>query len=99
MSKPFNEKFREQRRLFLLKLLSEQGGYRANSAVLYMSLYHLGIQASQDDVRTDLHWLRDQSLITLDEVGESVEIATLTKRGIDVVHGLAEVPGVSRGVW
>ncbi|MEP7041866.1 MAG: ArsR family transcriptional regulator [Dokdonella sp.] len=94
--KPFAERLREDRRLVLLRLLSEQGGYRANSSILHAGLQHLGVQASRDDVSTDLAWLRDQSLLSLDQATESVQVATLTARGQDVVHGLAAVPGVSR---
>ncbi len=94
--KPFAERLREDRRLVLLRLLSEQGGYRANSSILHAGLQHLGVAAARDDVLTDLQWLADQSLIALDAISEHVQVAMLTARGQDVVHGLAIVPGVSR---
>lgn len=94
--KSFNERYREDRRAWLLKMLSEQPGYRANNATLYLAASHYGIAASNDDVLTDLNWLQEQGLIGLERVTDSVAVATLLSRGQDVVHGLTSVPGVSR---
>jgi hypothetical protein len=98
MSKTFTDRLREDRRLVLLRLLSEQPGYRANSSNLHAGLYALGIAATRDDVTTDLHWLREQSLVRLESLPEvpDLVIATITTRGDDVVTGVAIVPGVRR---
>lgn len=98
MSKTFIESLREDRRLVLLRLLSEQPGYRSNSSNLHAGLYSLGISASRDDVTTDLHWLRDQSLVHLETLPEvpDLSIATITQRGDDVANGRVVVPGVRR---
>lgn len=98
MTKTFTDRLREDRRLVLLRLLSEQPGYRANSSNLHAGLYTLGIAASRDDVTTDLHWLREQSLVVLEPVPEVPEllIASITARGDDVANGVAIVPGVRR---
>ena len=96
--KTFADRLREDRRLVLLRLLSEQPGYRANSSNLHAGLYSLGIVASRDDVTTDLHWLREQGLVQLESVPEVPElvIARITARGDDVANGGAIVPGVRR---
>jgi hypothetical protein len=96
--KTFTDRLREDRRLVLLRLLSEQPGYRANSSNLHAGHSTLGIAASRDDVTTDLHWLRDQSLVVLEPVPEVPEllIASITARGDDVANGVAIVPGVRR---
>jgi len=98
MTKTFIDRLREDRRLVLLRLLSEQPGYRANSSNLHAGLYSLGIAASRDDVTTDLHWLRDQSLVVLDTLPEvpDLAIATITGRGDDVAAGRTIQPGVRR---
>lgn len=94
----FANQLREDRRLVLLRLLSEQKGYRANSSNLHAGLYALGIVASHDDVATDLHWLAEQALVTLETLPEvpGLSIATITSRGEDVASGHAVVPGVRR---
>lgn len=94
--KTFADRLREDRRLVTLRLLSEQRGYYANSSILHSGLVHLGVQSDRDDVLTDLHWLRDQGLITLVEAVPGVEVATLTARGGSVAAGETLVPGVSR---
>lgn len=94
--KPFAEELREHRRLILLRLLSEQNGYRCNSSVLHAGLYGLGVAAARDDVTTDLAWLADQHLVSLEEAVPGLSIATLSARGADVAAGNAIVPGVKR---
>lgn len=91
----FAQRYREDRRAWLLQILAQQPAYRANTSNLHAALYALGVAASRDDVVTDLHWLHDQALVALERITESVEVATLTARGQDVVRGLAKVPGVS----
>ncbi len=94
--KTFADRLREDRRLVLLRLLSEQLGYRANSSQLHAGLHHLAVAATKDDVMTDLHWLKDQGLLRVQEPVEGVLVAELTSRGHDVATGSAVVPGVSR---
>lgn len=98
MTKTFPERMREDRRLVLLRLLCEQPGYRANSSNLHAGLYALAVPGTRDDVITDLHWLRDQGLLTLEALPEvpSLYIAVITQRGADVGNGCAGIPGVSR---
>jgi hypothetical protein len=95
--KSFAEKLREDRRLVILRLLSEQPQFRMNSSNVYLGLNHLGVLGTRDDVLTDLHWLKDQGLLRLDDVPEvpSLMLCTLTARGQDVSTGSARVPGVS----
>lgn len=87
---------RTQRRLVILRLLSEQAAYRSNSSVLHAGLYHLGVSSSRDDVRTDLAWLAEQDLLRLEQAAEGVYVVTLSARGLDVVHGQTHVPGVAK---
>lgn len=98
MSQNFADRMREDRRLVLLRLLSEQPGYRANSSNLHAGLYALGVPGSRDDVTTDLHWLREQGLLRLEDVPEApgLCVAEITSRGEDVAKGIAVVPGVRR---
>lgn len=95
-AKTFTDTLRELRRLTLLRILSEQRGYFANSSILHAGLLHLGVQSDRDDVLTDLHWLRDQGLISLSEAIPGVDVATLTTRGDSVARGHTIAPGVQR---
>lgn len=85
------------RRLVILRILDELPGYRANSSVLHAVLQQWGHEPSRDLVKTELRWLQEQQLVTIDEVdGGSVLLAKLTERGGDVVAGRARVDGVKR---
>lgn len=86
---------RKDMRLVLLRILLEMPGYRANSSVLSTMLHQLGHSATRDQVKTELRWLTEQGLITVDEV-TSVLVASLAERGQDVAEGRAVVDGVAR---
>lgn len=86
---------RKDMRLVLLRILLEMPGYRANSSVLAGMLHQLGHAATRDQVKTELRWLAEQGLITLEEV-VSVLVCTLHERGQDVADGRAVVDGVAR---
>lgn len=85
----------EDRRLVILRVLAELPAYRTNSFLLHTLLAKWGHEPSTDQVKGDLAWLREQQLVTVDDV-EGVYIATLTTRGADVAAGRAVVPGVKR---
>lgn len=98
MSKTFADRLREDRRLVMLRLLSEQPGYRMNSSNLHAGLHYLAVACTRDDVTTDLHWLKDQGMVVMDAVAEvdNLYLVTITVRGLDVANGHASVPGISR---
>lgn len=86
---------RKDMRLVLLRILVEMPGYRANSSVLSTMLNQLGHAPTRDQVKTELRWLAEQGLITVDEV-VSVLVCTLAERGQDVAEGRAVVDGVAK---
>jgi hypothetical protein len=98
MSKTFQERLREDRRLVILRLLGEQISYKANSSVLTTALDHFGHAVSRDQVRTELYWLKEQDLVRLSNATEdgTVLLVQLTERGHEVKDGLCEVPGVAK---
>lgn len=86
---------REDRRLVILRVLSELPRYSANSSVLYTALSQFGHYPSRDVVKTELVWLEELDLVKLEDVGPVI-VATLTERGLDVAQGRCEVPGIKR---
>ncbi len=85
----------EERRLVVLRLLSEDADYRTNSSMLEQGLELYGLNVSRDRLHTDLVWLAEQDLLTAEQV-QSVMVVKLTQRGLDVANGRAQVPGVKR---
>lgn len=94
MSK-FADHMTADRRLVLLRVLLDSSAYTANEYILQQMAEQLGHVASADLIRTDLAWLREQGLISLDQVAD-VHIGRLSARGEDVARGRIEVPGVKR---
>jgi len=93
----FGDVLAEDRRLVILRLLDQAPGYSANDSILCSALDGFGHRCSRDQVRTDLAWLAEQQLLTVEQVGAGkVHVATLTGRGGDVANGRANVPGVKR---
>lgn len=82
-------------RLVVLRLLSEDAGYALNDSILRDALGAFGHTASRDKVRTELRWLEEQGLVSI-QVVASVMVAKLTARGADVAAGSARVDGVKR---
>ena len=91
----FSEYMRGDIRLVVLRLLADMPAYRANSSILTISLDRFGHTASRDHIKTEIHWLAEQGLLTVEDIG-AVLVATITERGADVARGRALVPGVAR---
>lgn len=82
-------------RLVILRALADQS-YALNDSVLQTVLDEFGHKLSRDALRTELAWLAEQQLVTLETVGGRITVATLTERGADVAAGRSKVPGVRR---
>lgn len=85
----------EDRRLTILRVLYDSTAYAANEFLLQTMLGSFGHMVSTDRVHTDLAWLAEQSLVTVEVVG-GVRIAKLLTRGEDVALGRTIQPGVKR---
>lgn len=95
--KSFADRLREDRRLVMLRLLSEQPGYKLNSSNLHAGLDYLSIQCTRADVLADLRFLADNGLVRLNPLAdiEGLYGVELTRAGRDVAQGHQVVAGVS----
>ena len=93
--KTYSEVVTEDLRLVILRILAEAPGYEANSSILSAAVEPFGHHVSRDRVHTELHWLQEQGLVTLNAVA-TVVVGMLTARGLDVAQGKGTVPGVKR---
>jgi hypothetical protein len=85
----------EDRRSVILQSLHEDSNYSQNDQILKTVLRRLGHNVSDATLGSDLAWLRDAELVSLEWVGD-ISIATLTRRGADVATGASTVPGIKR---
>lgn len=84
----------DQRRV-ILETLAQDPDFAHNEDILAEALEYLGHSISKDKLRTELSWLQEQGLVSLQEHGPVI-IARLTRRGEDVALGRTTVPGVRR---
>ncbi len=92
----FEEHLNKDRRLVILRFLLDMGGYRSNSSVIWAFMHDMGHAVSRDFVKTQIHWLAEQQLVSVTEPVTGVLMASLTERGADVAAGLVATPGVAR---
>ena len=69
----------EDRRLVILRVLLESAAYTANEYLLHSMVERLGHVVSTDRIHTDLAWLKEQGLISVDDVA-TVLVAKLQAR-------------------
>ena len=95
-----NQRFRDlvdaDQRLAILQVLEGDPDYSHNDHILTGALARLGHAVSIDKLRTELQWLEEQGLLTVDKALVGVWVAKLTRRGEDVALGRARVEGVAR---
>ncbi|MGQ9370545.1 VpaChn25_0724 family phage protein [Azospirillum sp. A39] len=91
----FETLLQEDRRLAVLRLLVEAGG-SANESVLHAGLRALGNRIGREDTRRIVEWLKERRLVEISFFKETILVAGLTERGLDVANGDATVDGVKR---
>ena len=93
----FAETLAHDRRLVILRLLSEVNG-TANESVLYSGLESVGHSAmlTRENVRADLRFLEGVGAIRIEWFGERLAVAHLLLRGEEIAQGKITVPGIKR---
>ena len=84
----------EDHRIAILHALARCEG-DSNESFITTALRGFGHRVSRDQVRTYFAWLKEQGLITIEEIA-GVMIARLTERGFEVEQGFITTPGVKR---
>lgn len=91
----FADHWRKHLRITILKLMMPAQGYRSNESILHGQLPRMGFNCSRDQVRTEITWLAQQGLVSVEET-EGFLVADLTVQGIDVAEGRSTHPDVQR---
>lgn len=92
----FENRLKEEMRLVALRLLNELPSYRGNSSTIHSGLSHWGLTFTRDQVRTELHWLKDNGHIDVELDNADVMVVKLTTQGQDVALGRTKAPGIQR---
>lgn len=91
----FANYIREDQRLVILRVLANMPSYTANSSVLHGALTQVGHNPSRDQIKTEIQWLAEQGLVTVEPVFDLL-VARITERGTDVAAARTVVPGVKK---
>ena len=84
------ETFAKDRRLVILRLLSEQDGYALSASMLTKAVRELRHSVYDDTIAADIVMLEQHGLVTREEerVGtKTLTFATLTRHGLEVARG------------
>lgn len=90
MSEGLAEAFDKDRRLVILRLLSEQDDYSLSASMLTKVVRLMRHRVYDDTIEDDLKLLARERLVSLEPLAmpdKTITIATLTKLGRDVVAG------------
>ncbi len=94
-NREFQQKVVEDRRLAILRFLSEDVDYAMNTSLLQSALEAIGHGVSRDCVNADATWLEEAGLALCEDVA-GILVVRITQHGLDVARGKAVVPGVKR---
>ncbi|MDG9992361.1 ArsR family transcriptional regulator [Acinetobacter ursingii] len=92
----FENHLKEEIRLVILRFLNEWASYRGNSSTLHSELNRWGLSCSRDQVKTELHWLKEQGCVEIELDNPQVIVVKLIERGQDVAEGRTKVYGIKR---
>lgn len=96
----FAQKLAEDRRLVILRCLSEVPGYEANETVMKTALDHYGHRVGRDMLRADIQFLKDHTLLRVEVLhppsGGELWLLHLLPAGDDVAQGRVAHYGIAK---
>ncbi len=91
----YQEEVREHARIAILRMLEDAPKYTSNVSMITSLLPRLGIGFSRDQVETEVRWLGEQGLVTIEDHAGFI-VATATVRGVEVATGIVTHHGIRR---
>jgi hypothetical protein len=94
---PYEKNLAEHRRLSVLKVLVKGGGF-SNESILKDAVEEVGLGAglTREVMREDLKFLEERAAIKIEWVGDTLAVAHITVRGVDIATGRILVEGIKR---
>ena len=86
---------RQDRRLSILRTLQGADGETANDSMVTRMVNLYGVTSSRDQVRTEFVWLREQGLIVVETIADTM-VATVIERGLEIASGRITHPEITR---
>lgn len=86
---------RKHRRLAILRHLEMCPDYTSNVSILADVLAGLGLPSSRDQVTTEVVWLKENAMATVQENGDFM-VVTATQSGAEIARGISQHPEIQR---
>jgi hypothetical protein len=90
-----NATLRPHARIAILRFIEAAPKYISNVSMLTEQLPRVGIAYTRDQVETELEWLAEQDMVTLERNGAFI-VVTATVRGVEVAQGTARHAKIQR---
>ncbi len=87
---------RKHARISILRVLEDAPKYTSNVSMIATILQNVGIAFTRDQVVTEMHWLKDQGMVELEEHPGGFIVATANVRGVEIAQGIATHPEIQR---
>ncbi|PJK01407.1 hypothetical protein CO615_04420 [Lysobacteraceae bacterium NML75-0749] len=94
----FEQRYRADVRLIILKLLADRPGEQSNSGLLYTGLDYMGVTIGRADLIADLEYLEIHQLVELEQLGGNdprLYSVRMLEKGKDFLAGNVRIDGVS----
>ena len=91
----YSDELRKHARLAILRFLEDAPRYTSNVSMLSEQLPRVGIAYTRDQVTTELHWLQEQGMLSLESHGGFI-VAVGNTRGVEIAQGIARHPEIQR---
>ncbi|TWB58694.1 VpaChn25_0724 family phage protein [Nitrospirillum viridazoti] len=99
MTEGFRDFTAESRRVFILRLLVEDGGSLNESVIFRGSEHGFSKRTTRDEIRADLDLLRERGCVTEEWFKGKLRVVSITDRGTDAAQGKIFVAGVEQSRW
>lgn len=90
--------FGPNQRIIMLQGMENDNDYSLSNEMLQRLLVAYGHGVGVSQVNEQIQWLKEQNLVTTEDLGNGIIVAKLTRLGLDVAKGHACVEGVDRPI-
>lgn len=91
----YQDELRQHARLAILRMLEDAPRYTSNVSIMTDLLPRFGISYGRDQVETEVHWLHDQGMLSIDDLNGFI-VVTATLRGVEIAKGVTTHPQIQR---
>lgn len=91
----YREELQQHARLAILRMLEDAPRYTSNVSIITSLLPGFGIGYTRDQVVTEVHWLAEQGMVTVEDLNGFI-VVTATVRGVEIAQGMAKHPDIQR---